>query len=182
MLVNAVNQQTEIEDAAWIEEIAEKKPLKRRIVVTSLLAIAAIGAHYLHGHVMPPSQSTASQAAAIACAADVRGDSTAAVAGPNSLFGDVSTNRILDTPITGEWGSNELDVASLNDHGGVAGIASPLLDATDSPSLKQFDASDTSVAAAGVLGAVPEPSTAGILLLSLAPVIGLRRPRQRPLA
>jgi hypothetical protein len=67
MLVNAVNQQTEIEDAAWIEEIAEKKPLKRRIVVTSLLAIAAIGAHYLHGHVMPPSQSTASQAAAIAC-------------------------------------------------------------------------------------------------------------------
>ena len=161
-----------IEDTTMIE-LTEKKPIKRRIVVTAMLALAAMGAHHLHGRTIPRIEPELVRSNAINSE-----DTAKPMVGPNSLLGDVCADQKFSAPIAVDLSVNELDLSSITDHACIAGNTDPSLDGLDSGSLKEFDAA-SGVPSEANLSAVPEPSTAGLLLLAAAPVVGFRRPRHR---
>lgn len=168
MIVHAVNEDLVIEEAA------NKKPLKRRVLVASLLALAAFGAHQLHGRMQPVVQQE------LAASPVITDDATQALPGPNSLFGDTVVDHNFDAPVASSFGSYEMDLASTVDQGGLARETTPTIDGLDSASIKSVDVEAGSITPVGsAFSAVPEPTSAGLLLLVAAPVLGLRRARTR---
>jgi hypothetical protein len=168
MIEDAINDYPAFEDAPV------KKPFKRRIAVTALLALAAMGAHHFHGRTITPlePESVASKA--------VNSDEIAKnVVGPNSLFGDVCTDQKLSPQTSTELSFNELEMTSSIDQLGLAATVAPSLERVDSGSLNLQSVDTADARAQSNLSAVPEPSAAGIALLALAPVMSLRRPRNR---
>jgi hypothetical protein len=172
MIAHAVNS-----DLMFDEE-PEKKPLKRRLLVASLLSLAAFGAHQLHGRMHPLSAPQEALASSV-----VTADATApqVITGPNSLFGDAVVDQKFDAPVASSLGSYEMDLVSTIDQGGLARETSPAIEGLDSASFRAVDVAggSSSAAVAGAFSAVPEPASAGLLLLVAAPALGLRRKHHR---
>jgi hypothetical protein len=156
------------------QEVPRKKSIRRRLIVGSMLAIAALGAHRLVGQRVPVTDANEMLAKS-----EVTANVTTNMAGPNSLFGDVHIDREPEIPVTAHLGSDELDLSSLADQAGFASLTLPTLSGLDSNASTQLavaDAAATSSVAA--VSAVPEPNVAGVALMALAPVLVLRRPHR----
>jgi hypothetical protein len=158
-----------------VREIPLKKPFKRRALVTALLALAGLGTHYL------PARSLHAVAPELAVAQPIAQDNAArAVQGPNNLFGNAGIDHQLDAPVATTLGASEQDFSTiLHQAGSEPTSAATTLEGFTSADFKQVAVSaGTSPATPDAsFAAVPEPNTAGLLLLVAAPAISLRRKR-----
>jgi hypothetical protein len=145
---------------------------KWRFAVAAILTVAALGARQLHQRALPQLASDAVQTRAVADVAPA-----AEISGPNNLLGDVRLDKEFEAPI-GTVGVNDLELASSVDLAGLDRAVEPSLDHLESGSLQQIDVA-AAIQTQGSLSAVPEPTTAGMLLLAAAPVVGLRRSRSQ---
>jgi hypothetical protein len=148
------------------EETLEQKPaIKKRILVASFLALAAVGTHWLRGRTIVATQAEAQQHF-ITIAADKM------VTGPNSLLGDVVGDKTAQALATNtDLSQYHLEMDDVIDQAGsnrllseVAPVSSELATPSDIQSI-------------GQASAVPEPRTAGLLLLAAAPVLIRRKSR-----
>ena len=147
------------------DAVEQKPPIKKRILVASLLAMAAIGTHWLPGRTIVATQQEPQQVVNVQA-------SDKLATGPNSLLGDIVTdNTSAQLASNIDLNQYHLDVDSVVDQAGL----SRLLDGIAPPS-NSMAASDLSGSAASV-SAVPEPRAAGILLLAAMPVLVRRKPR-----
>jgi hypothetical protein len=158
-----------------VQEIPQKKPYKRRALVTALLALAALGTHYL------PARPLHTLTPELAVAQPITQDNAAqTVQGPNNLFGDAGIDHHFDAPVATTLGPTEQDFSTILDQAGSEPTAAATtLEGFTSADFKQVavSAGTSPVTPDASFAAVPEPTTAGLLLLVAAPVIGLRRKR-----
>jgi hypothetical protein len=170
-----------IEDATnpefMIEELTPKKPIKRRILVTALLSLAAFGTRYLPERALPRPDAELAMSQPVAS-----DEKTAGISGDNSLFGEICVDQTLK-PSTTEMSINQLEMSSDVEQAGLSGTMPPMLDEMGSASIARVFAtsSEAPVPAVASLSSVPEPTAAGLLLLIAVP-IGFRRRRQFGLA
>jgi hypothetical protein len=162
--------------SASVVDATEKKPIKRRIAVTALLALAALGAHHFHGRTLAGNQPETPMTVASVESENLDQSAT----GPNSLLGDACIDKTFSAPITADLGANELQMASIIDHAGSDAAREPSLAGLELGSFKDADAiTATGEPAVASLAAVPEPATAGLLLMAVVPAAVLRRPGSR---
>lgn len=146
------------------EDAIEQKPaIKKRILVGSLLSLAAMGTHWLPGRTIVTDQPESRQVAMVAP------EST--VTGSNTLLGDTVIDKTAALASTADMGQYHLDVDGTVDQ---AGLSQLLSSAAPVPGEVTVTDESNSIATAS---AVPEPGAAGILLLVAAPVLirGKRR-------
>ena len=153
------------------EDAIEQKPaMKKRILVASLLTLAAIGTHWLPGRTIVATQNQPERLFAVAASDDKL------MTGPNSLLGDVvldKNDKTLATTldVSTDLAQYHLDMDDVVDQAGssrllgdVAPVASDSVVPSEIGSISQASA-------------VPEPRTAGLLLLAAAPVFIRRKGR-----
>jgi hypothetical protein len=154
------------EVAVISEDAIEQKPaIKKRILVAILLALAAIGTHWLPGRTIVATQNQPGQQLAVAA-------SDKMIAGPNSLLGDAVTDKTAAMLTVGtDLTQYHMDTDAVVDLAG----SSRLL--TDVAPLASDSIASSELASVGQASAVPEPRTAGLLLLAAAPVFIRRKGR-----
>jgi hypothetical protein len=154
------------EVAVICEDAIEQKPaMKKRILVASLLALAAVGTHWLPGRTIVATQPEPQQ-----CFAAVAADKM--VTGPNNLLGDIVLDKTAQTLATNtDLSQYHLEMDDVIDQGGSIRILSEV--APVSSGL----ANTGEIQSIGQVSAVPEPRTAGLFLLAAAPALIRRKGR-----
>lgn len=156
-----------------LEDTIEQKPsMKKRIVVASLLALAAAGTHWLPGRTIVPLQDSTSKTIAMAVAdKQVPSQAPSQVSGPNSLLGDAVTDKTSQAVATvADVSRYHLDSDSIVDQAGLSRLLNGIAPLSGQAGL-------TSTDSIGQVNAVPEPRTAGLLLLAAAPILVRRKAR-----
>jgi hypothetical protein len=166
------------EVAVISEEAIDQKPaMKRRIFVASLLALAAIGTHWLPGRPIVTDQLEPQQQAVAV--------SDKLMTGPNSLLGvAVSDKTSQSLAASADLSQYHLDVTEVVDQAGVSRLLNDVAPSTGSVS-SEWAVPGSIIAGENIslsqTSAVPEPRTAGLLLLAVAPVF-IRRQGSRKVA
>ena len=142
--------------------------MKKRILVASFLALAAVGTHWLPGRTIVATQNEPQQQAAVIA-------SDKMVTGPNSLLGNVVLDKTAQSlAATTDLSQYHLEMDDVIDQAGSSRLLSsvaPLSSEMISPG------SVSESASIGPVSAVPEPRTAGLFLLAAAPVFIRRKGR-----
>jgi hypothetical protein len=150
-------------------DLDQKPTVKKRMAVAGVLALAALGTHWLPGRAIVPMQNQTQRTAV----AQMSGDKM--LTGPNSLLGDAiadpTAQLLTANDVAAEVGVGHLDVDASVDQSGVSKLLSSLDRNTDGFAVPA-DGSGVTTATA-----VPEPATAGLLLLAAAPVLARRKNR-----
>jgi hypothetical protein len=146
-------------------DLDQKPTIKKRVLIASLLALAAVGTHWLPGRTIVPMQSEPQQAVANATSEKI-------VTGPNSLIGDAIADPTAQVLASADLYQSHLDTDATVDQ---AGLGRMLAGLDAAPGV--FAVPSGSLAGSVSATAVPEPRTAGILLLAAAPIV-IRRKRR----
>ena len=148
------------------EDAVEQKPaMKKRILVASLLAVAAMGTHWLPGRTIVATQAEAQQRVTTVSADKM-------MTGPNSLLGDIAVDKTAQALATNaDLSQYHLEMDGVIDQAG----SNRLLNEVAPVSSELATPSD--IQAVGQASAVPEPRTAGMFLLAAAPVLIRRKSR-----
>jgi hypothetical protein len=147
------------------EDAIEQKPaMKKRIFVASLLAMAAVGTHWLPGRTIVPMESQPAQQVGVASADKL-------MAGPNSLLGDAVADPVAKAVASADLGQYHLDMDNVVDQAGLSQVLNGM-----NPISSEL-AVPSGAVNSGQTSAVPEPTTAGLLLLAATPVLARRKGR-----
>ncbi len=149
------------------EDTIEQKPaMKKRILVASLLALAAVGTHWLPGRTIVATQAQPQHRFATIAADSM-------VTGPNSLLGDVVVDKTAQALTTNtDLSQYHLEMDDVVDQAGSNRLLSEVAP------VSSVLATPSDIQSVGQASAVPEPRTAGLLLLAVAPVLIRRKSRE----
>jgi hypothetical protein len=158
-------EKTERKEAVVIpEDAVEKKPaIKKRILVGSLLALAAMGTHWLPGRTIVTDQPEPRHLAMVT--------TDSAATGPNTLLGDTVVDKTAAIASSANLSQYHLDMDDTVDQAALSRLLNGI---TPEQSELAVTEEGNSVA---VASAVPEPTTAGIFLLAATPVLIRRKAR-----
>jgi len=155
------------------EDAVEQKPaIKKRLLVGSLLALAAMGTHWLPGRTIVTDALEPQHQAAVAASEKV-------LTGPNSLLGDSLGEGVFDKTSqsfaqslwSADLASYHLDVDEVVDQAALSRMLNGMAPLSGHLALASTDS-------LGASSPVPEPRTAGLFLLAAAPVLIRRKGRE----
>jgi hypothetical protein len=160
---------SEEEAIVIIEDTVEAKPaIKKRILVGSFLALAALGTHWLPARSIVPLEAE-SHTATVAMAS-----SDKLMTGPNSLLGDAVADPMAKAIPGTDLSQYHLDAEQTTDEAGLTQALNGIAPASDELAIPDESA------AVSQASAVPEPRTAGLLLLAVVPLLIRRHRRNGP--